>query len=258
MRLFDIIKQAKVDRSYAYVVPLAAFMALNFVLMIIADSGLEWKHDLASWWRHWPEHWFYPLQTIICGGLLIYCRKQYQFDLKWDRRVLVGVIMGVIGIGFWILPTHLYTVLGYTEESAGWLKHLGVAPRDEGFDPQVLDAPWAIWTTTIFRFLRAVVIVAFVEEIFWRGFLMRFLLDRDGNYWKVPFGKFSWLTFAAVTACFVFIHGPVDYAGAVVYGTLTYFVAVWTKSLAACITMHATANLLMGIYALQFGKFGLW
>ncbi len=258
MKLFDVFRKAKTDRTYAYVVPLATFMVLNFVLMILAESGLEWKHDFAPWWRHWPEHWFYPLQTLICGGLLIYCWDQYKFDLKWDKRVFVGIIMGAIGIGFWILPTHLYTTLGYTEESVGWLKYLGMAPRDEGFDPHVFNSPWAIWITTIFRFLRAVVVVAFVEEIFWRGFMMRFLLDPDGDYWKIPFGKFSWLTFAVVTAAFAFIHQPVDYAGALVYGSLTYLVAVRTKSLAACIAMHATANLLMGIYALQFAKYGLW
>jgi CAAX prenyl protease-like protein len=100
--------------------------------------------------------------------------------------------------------------------------------------------------------------VAFVEEVFWRGFLMRFLLKPDGKYWKIPFGKFSWFSFAVVTTAFVFIHQPVDYAGAVVYGTLTYIVAVKTKSLAACIVMHAVANLLMGIYALQYAKYGLW
>ena len=169
--------------------------------------------------------------------------------------------MGVIGIAFWILPTHLFTELGFTEENkveVGVWKHFGLAPRTEGFNPGDLDNPLAVWVTTIFRFLRAVVVVSLVEELFWRGFLMRFLLKMDGKYWKVPFGKPSWLTYGVVTACFVFIHMPVDYAGAVIFGSLMYFVAVKTKSLTACIVMHAVANLLMGIYALQFGKYGLW
>ena len=42
------------------------------------------------------------------------------------------------------------------------------------------------------------------------------------------------------------------------WGTLVYFVAVWTRSLLACVVMHAVANFLMGWYALAFGKYGLW
>ena len=252
MNLTEIRK----DKAYAHVAPLATFMFLNFLLMIINDGlGIKWDHPDAAWWQM-TEHWFYPLQTLICGAMLIFFRQHYE--IKWDKRIIVGAIMGAIGIGFWILPTHLYTALGYTEESAGWLKHLGLAARDDGFNPNDFSNPSAIWFTTIFRFLRAAVIVAFVEEIFWRGFLMRFLLDPDGKYWKIPFGKFSWLTFGVVTIAFVLIHQPVDYAGALIYGTLMYIVAVKTKSLAACIVMHAVSNLLMGIYALQYGKYGLW
>jgi membrane protease YdiL (CAAX protease family) len=50
----------------------------------------------------------------------------------------------------------------------------------------------------------------------------------------------------------------VDYLGALIFGSLMYWVAVRTKSLLACIVMHGVANLLMGWYALETGKFGLW
>ena len=252
--MLDLAK-IREDKTYAHVVPLATFMMLNLVLVIIDDSGLKWDHPDAAWYQM-TEHWFYPLQTLICGAMLVFFWKHY--DIKWDKRIIVGAVMGAVGIGFWILPTHLYTALGYTEDTVGWLKHLGLDAREKGFSTNDMSNPVAIWTTTIFRFLRAAVVVAFVEEIFWRGFLMRFLLKMDGNYWKVPFGKFSWLTFAVTTLAFVFIHQSVDYAGAVVYGTLMYFVAVRTKSLAACIVMHGVSNLLMGLYALQYAKYGLW
>lgn len=250
MNLAEIRK----DKAYAHVVPLATFMGLNFLLMII-DEFLKWDHPDAAWWQM-TAHWFYPLQTIICGATLIFFWRHYE--IKWDRRIIFGAIMGGIGIGFWILPTHLYTSLGYTKETVGWLEHIGFAARNDGFNPNDFSDPLAIWFTTVFRFLRAAVVVAFVEEIFWRGFLMRYILNPDSNYWKIPFGKFSWLSFVVITTLFVFIHAPVDYAGALVYGTLMYFVAVKTKSLAACIVMHAVSNLLMGGYALQYGKYGLW
>ena len=108
------------------------------------------------------------------------------------------------------------------------------------------------------RFFRAVVVVALVEEIFWRGFLMRFLLNPDRDYWKVPFGKPAWISYIVVTLAFIMVHQPVDYLGALIFGSLMYWVAVRTKSLLACVVMHGVANLLMGWYAIEFGKFGLW
>jgi len=53
-------------------------------------------------------------------------------------------------------------------------------------------------------------------------------------------------------------HAPVDYAAALVYGSITYLLCVWSKNLGACVVMHATANLLMGIYVMSYGKYGLW
>ena len=102
------------------------------------------------------------------------------------------------------------------------------------------------------------VVVALVEEIFWRSFLMRLVIDWEGRYWKQPFGKGSWLSFAVVTGAFTVAHAPVDYAGALIYGSLTYGLCVWSRNLGACVVMHAVANLLMGIYALAAGKAGLW
>ncbi|MGJ8673299.1 CAAX prenyl protease-related protein [Rubritalea sp.] len=253
------ISSIRGNKTYAHVVPFAAFLILNLFMQIANESGLEWAHPDAPWWREWPEQWMYPLQTLIIGGLLAFFWKQYEF--RPFKGLGLATLLGVVGIGIWILPTHLFDVFGFTEDNVGFLEHFGVMPRRDGFNPSDLDGEFGalgIWSSTIFRFLRAVVIVSFVEEIFWRGFLMRFLLNPDGNYWKKPFGLASWKTYLIVTACFMGIHAPVDYLGAFFFGSLMYFLAVRTKSLSACILMHAVANLIMGIYALQFGKYGLW
>jgi uncharacterized protein len=247
------------DKSYAYVVPLAVFMVLNLLMQIVSESGVEWAHPDAPWWREWPEQWMYPLQTIIVGAVLCFFWKNYNF--RPSKGILLGVVLGVVGIALWILPSYLYDALGYTEETVGSLKHFGFAPRDDGFDPSVLIPEFGVagyWCSTTLRFLRAVMVVALVEELFWRGFLMRFLVDRDGDYWKVPFGKPQILSYLVTTGAFIFIHQPVDYLGAFLFGSLMYWLAVRTKSLAACVVMHGVANLLMGIYALRFSEFGLW
>ena len=47
-------------------------------------------------------------------------------------------------------------------------------------------------------------VVPVMEEIFWRAFLLRFVIDE--HFEQVPFGKFSWLSFAIVTVAFTFSH----------------------------------------------------
>ena len=218
---------------------------------------MEWKHDDAVWFRRWPEQLFYPLQTIATMVMLLFFWKHYE--LKWSNKIWIGAIAGLVGIGFWLLPSTLYDYWGMTGKPETFLEKLsGLAPRKEGFDPGVFEAPAAFWTSLILRVLRAVVIVALVEEVFWRGFLMRFLLKMDGDYWKVPFGKPSWISFLVVTGAFVIAHQPLDYVGAIVYGSLTYGVAIWTRSLMACVVMHAVANAGMAAYAMAYGKYGMW
>ena len=231
-------------------------MVFNLIYQF-AGEAILWEHDEAPWYRHWPEQLFYPIQTVVCLVVLGFFWKHYEF--RWSNGVWIGAVAGLVGIGFWLLPTTLYDHLGMTGKPDGFFEKLtGLAPRKEGFDPEVFEHPAAYWSSLILRFLRAVVVVALVEEIFWRGFLMRFLLDMDGNYWKVPFGKPAWISFVVVTLAFVLAHAPIDYLGAVVYGALTYGVAVWTRSLLACVVMHGVANATMGAYALAYDKLGVW
>ncbi|MDA7682813.1 hypothetical protein N8588_01365, partial [Akkermansiaceae bacterium] len=166
----DQLKIWREDRTLAYVVPFAAFMIFNLIYQFVGDAML-WEHERAPWYRHWPDQLFYPIQTVACLGFLAFFWKHYEF--QWSRNVWVGVLGGVIGIGFWLLPTALYDWLGMTGKPDGFFEKLtGLAPRREGFDPGVFENPVAYWASLILRMVRAVVVVALVEEIFWRGFLM--------------------------------------------------------------------------------------
>lgn len=141
-----------------------------------------------------------------------------------------------------------------------WYRYLlGIDARPEGFDPSAVFAPgsWSWLTALALRFFRAVIVVAVVEELFWRGYLMRFLVNPD-HPWKVPFGTHSWKAYWITTLCFMAVHQPVDYCGAFIYGSLAYLLAVWQKNLCAVIVMHAVANALLGWAALEWGKCGLW
>jgi CAAX prenyl protease-like protein len=185
------------------------------------------------------QYWVYPMQTLVCGGLLIAWRRQYGLTLP--RGISFALLLAVLAFGIWIAPQAL----------------LGRPARLDGFNPSVFPPGTpAYWITVGFRFLRLVVIVPFVEEIFWRGFLLRYLIQED--FEAVPFGTFSWASFSLVTLFFALEHAPVDYPAAFVTGALFNLVALRTRSLSACVVAHAVTNLLLGGYIMATRQWGFW
>ena len=247
------LKEWQANRTLAYIAPLFLFMA---ILPLVGAFTI--KNSTLPWWRHSPEHWIYPIQCLLCGAVLIFFRKHYQFAPF--RGFGFATFAALIGIAIWILPTYLFDLWQWDEETTPkWLHWLGFQEReDSGFDPTFITDPIWYGLTISARFFRMVVIVALVEEIFWRGFLMRYLIDLDGDFWKVKFGTFSRLSVSATVVLFTLAHSPADYVGAIIYGSLACWVAIRTKSLAACVYMHALANLVLGIFIIQTKNWGLW
>lgn len=237
----------------AHVLPLLLFTLLNSVpgLFRIENSELPW-HVRA------PEHWVYPLQTVICAATLLWFRQHYT--LKPWRGLSLAFVLGITGIAAWTAPAMLREILVQNgHEPASWWKWFGLAQRHEGFDPTIAqDSP--LWFATVvgMRFARMVLVVPFVEELFWRGFLMRYLLTEDGRFERVAFGAHRWRVFWIVTLAVMLIHNTEDYAGAFIWGSLVYFVAVRTKSLGACVFMHAVGNLTLGLYVMRTEQWGFW
>jgi uncharacterized protein len=255
----EVIPQNEAEvRSFAraHVVPFFVFLAF-LLLLQFAGSWITWKHPDAPWWRRAPEQWLYPVQALVTIGFVVHYRCYYDFRWSW-KGGLAGVLFGSVGIGIWLLPTALYDHLGLTQDPTGWMGFLGVKARNEGFDPGIFQSPAAWWASVILRFFRATVVAAVVEEVFWRGFLMRFVMDWEGDWWKQPFGRPAWRSFCLVTALFVAEHSAADRPAALIYGAMTYLLCVKSKSLGACIVMHATANFLMCLFIMAYGKFGLW
>lgn len=221
---------------WAYILPFVVFMCgLALISLVIAFAPAE---D-APLWQGDPKYWVFPLQTVLCGGLLVWFWKSYEWGARW--HVVTGVLTGLVVLGLWISPQ--------------WL--LGAEPRTDGFDPNVLAGSAALyWGSLVLRFVRLVVVVPLLEEIFWRGFLMRYLIKDD--FTKVPFGTFSWLSFGGVTLMFGLAHFGPDFIPALITGAIYNLLAIKTRSLTCCVIAHAVTNLGLGIYIMQTGQWGFW
>lgn len=216
----------------AFTLPMAVFLLLLALRSLLQNMG-------GAFWLVSPEFWIYPAQTILCGALLLWFWREYE--LRAARQIAFALLIGAGVFCLWISPQVLF----------------GFAPRLDGFNPEVFSAqPAAYWTTLILRFLRLVVVVPLVEEIFWRGFLLRYFINE--KFHAVPIGAFSWLSFAVATAGFGFTHSRPDWIAAFVAGALYNCVAYRTKSLASCVLAHAVTNLLLGLWIMQNRQWGFW
>lgn len=216
----------------AYALPMLVFIAL-------LGLGSAVKAPGAPLWRSAPEFWIYPLQTLLCAGLLFYFRREYEFQ-SW-RGPIFTIAVALLVFLLWIAPQEF----------------LHFPARLVGFNPDTLGAtPSLYWTTLLLRFLRLVLVVPLVEEIFWRGFFLRFLIAE--RFTTVPFGTFSWLSFAVVALAFGFSHSMADWPAAFITGALYNLVAYRTKSLGSCVLAHGLTNFALGLWILATKQWGFW
>ncbi len=117
-------------------------------------------------------------------------------------------------------------------------------------DPQKHDAAFLIA-----RVLVSVVAVPILEELFWRGFLMRWLIDR--NFRAVPLGAWQTESFLLVAALFALEHGPYWDVG-LLTGIVYNAWMVRTRNLWDCIIAHAVTNASLAAFVIGAGRWQFW
>jgi CAAX prenyl protease-like protein len=218
----------------AYTLPFVLFMAGLVAVSVARTLGITTFAGIPLD----PMYWIYPIQTAACAAALLWFWRCYDEGAGTAGKLLIGAVVGLVIFGLWVAPQEL----------------VHQARRTEGFDPGVVSgmSPWMLAG----RFTRLVIIVPLVEEIFWRGFLLRYLVRDD--FTAIPFGSSSRFSFWMVVAAFTLVHSPCDWPAACLTGILLNLVAVRTRSLLACVTAHAMANLALGIYICETRQWGFW
>src|SRR5947209_7974069 len=107
------------------------------------------------------------------------------------------------------------------------------------FDPTRL-APGPRFGFLVVRMLGLVVLVPVIEELFWRSFLIRWLIDPD-DFPRVPIGRVTPLAAGVTSVLFALAHP--EWLPALLTGLLWAWLLWQTKSLSACLISHAVANL---------------
>ena len=189
--------------------------------------------------------WEAPLRVLLLGGVCYLC---WPHEISfWPRHWVVSIAIGVVVFLIWIAPDIL--IPGYRQYPL--FSNDVVGHLHSSLPPTGLRSPWILgWRTA-----RAVVIVPVVEELFWRAWLMRWLINTD--FRRVPLGAYAPFAFWATAVLFASEHGPYWDVG-LITGVIYNLWMIRSKSVADCILMHAVTNGILSGYVIASGQWQYW
>jgi CAAX prenyl protease-like protein len=233
-----------------YVLPLAVYMAVGTL-----EPTRDKPFELLGWtisFDYYPA--IYTIKLLATMAVLAVVARAYrQFPLRVSP---LAPVVGLVGVVLWI---------GLCEvEATQWLlAPLGLADWADAkgrpaFNPFELwpEAPAKAYGFLTVRFWGLAILVPLVEEMFIRGFVMRFVVAAD--WWKVPFGTFTPLAAAAGTLTPLLTHPLSEAVAVLVWFTLVLALMFKTKNIWDCVVAHSVTNLLLGIYVVASGHWYLW
>lgn len=212
-----------------------AFVGLEEGLRFLAGKGIV---DLSP--RLLPN--LYPVKAFSAALLLFLLRKNYDEislrDLSRPMFLMSAVAAGLGVFAFWIRLDLPWATVGNLA----------------GFDPGIYTDSSMKIIMTAFRMFGAVLVVPVMEELFWRSFLIRYIIAPDFS--RIPIGSFTWPSFLTAAVLFGFEHNLVvaGILAGIVYNLLLYY----TRSLSSCIIAHAITNLALGLYVINTGRWYFW
>jgi len=162
-------------------------------------------------------------------------------------RFLASALLGVAVFFIWIGPDVLLP--GYRHSflfSNAFVGHPeGVTVPADKTSPIFL----------IFRILGSVLTIPIIEELFWRGWMMRWIANR--HFTRIPVGTYHAEAFWIVACLFASEHGSYWDVG-LVTGVIYNWWAVRTRNLTDCVVAHAVTNACLAVYVLGWNQWQYW
>ncbi|MBN2021778.1 MAG: CAAX prenyl protease-related protein [Pirellulales bacterium] len=193
--------------------------------------------------------WVYTAKIVLTALAVAFVLPGYrQFPLRVSP---LAVAVGVVGIVVWVGLGKLdleERILG----PLGLGQFLGLGERS-AYNPldKLADRPAWARTFLAVRFFGLAALVPLVEEGFLRGFLLRFIQQRD--WWKVPFGQGGALV-VAVAAGYGMVSHPAELVAAAAWFSMVTWLMLRTRNFWDCVAAHAVTNLLLGVYVVWSGE----
>jgi hypothetical protein len=240
--MMDTRPQRRLDRlveAYPQMPLVAPFM--TFLLLL----ALETQFDESA------KPWLYALRTFGALYVALLFRPYWpplgRMYLGWAIPIGLIVAFGWVAIHKWMAGFDWYPstqILGQDPP-----------PEDYYIPHEQLGTGLAYWLFLVVRIGGAATVVPIVEELFWRGYVLRVLIDWH-NFERVPLGKFTWMSFIVCSLLSAAEHPQweVGILCWVVYNLLFYR----TRSLLCLIITHGITNLALYVYVVVYGDWVFW
>jgi CAAX prenyl protease-like protein len=213
-----------------YVAPFAAFIGF-MALGQIVPAGIEI---------------LYPIRVVVVlAVILLFSRSVLDFHVK---NALGSILLGVAVFVIWVAPDVLWPAY-----RSHWLFTNSITGEASGAVPQALKSNLFF---IVFRSIGCTLLVPVVEELFWRGWLSRWMIDSE-DFRRVPLGAYTALSFWVGSVLFASEHGQYWEVG-LIAGVAYNWWMCRTKSLANCILAHAVTNGCLSAYVLMAGEWRYW
>jgi exosortase E/protease (VPEID-CTERM system) len=205
----------------AYLIPFLAILAASFVSRA-ASGSFEWLYPLRfvaaaiAIWRFWPE------------------LKKLDWRIGW-----IAPATGVAVFLVWVAPSW-------------WAHQPSASPIGPALAALSLLAR-VVWIA--FRVAAAAITVPIAEELAFRGYLARRVVDREFD--RVSFSRLSIVPVVVSSAAFGLMHGQHWMVGTVA-GLAYAFALRWRGRMGDAVAAHAISNLLLAAWVLGCGDWAQW
>jgi uncharacterized protein len=216
--------------TLSYIAPFLAFVG---VMAVEKTTGL-------------PVAWLYPIRVLVVTAVLL-ALSRTPLSVR-PSRPLLSALLGAAVFALWIGPD---VVFGPAYRHF-WLFENSLTGKVASSIPP--DLKGSFWFLAL-RTASCALLVPPVEELFWRGWLMRWFINPD--FLKVPPGTYQAMAFWVVALMFASEHGPFWEVG-LATGIIYNWWMVRTGNLTDCILAHAVTNGLLSVYILATGQFQYW
>ena len=163
----------------------------------------------------------------------------------------VAIVGGALAAWGWVVGQGVFDQLGL----GGRLPlipgdKLALDPRDQLGAHDLFRATWCLRMTV------AATAVPVVEELFWRAFLLRALIDWQ-NFERIPLGKFTWVSFLG-TAVISTLQHPDNWGVSILCWMAFNGVFYWTRSILCLVLLHGFTNVVLYLVTLRVKDWSFW
>lgn len=202
-----------------------------------------------------PSAWTYVVKSVLAFGLILCLWPLRIYTRLSFKDCLLSVLIGLSIAALWMLPElcgggtwrafyHRWCIL-----PLGAYPDYYPTPIVSDFEPSLCG-----WGLTIGKLLGSAIVIPVAEELFFRGWLYRWLQGFES--WSKRSGSYSPHAFWIVVLVFAIEHDR--YIGGALAGLAYGYLANIRGSMKGAILAHSITNLIIGLDVICAGHYFFW